>query len=1542
MPNYKEVVDWKTHLDTVLTENLAVGDVNDFADDVEGGTEQRRCRCSSRIGERKCTDETCHNRGTQTECDPEKCGPDCVNNRFQFNKFANLAVVDCGEKGYGLVSKHDLVTGDLVYEYFGELINGQELARRRQEVMQKRHLFMLELKPGRGSEGAYLDSTNMGGMSRFVNHSCEPNCSMSVWIVQGRYRCGIFAAEPIPEGTELTFDYSWEPSPDRPPTVCHCGSKRCRGYIEVFSKLDSQDLRFKSGVWRSAVEARDEAAMCAEADGTGADDFASRSSDLQLGQFLQGKRVRIWNAELYSHQEADVLVYEEHKNLFHVRYLLDKEVKSVSFAAKGISDNGSEAQGSDTEVAEGKSKDAEEPWLWLDESAKEQSIQRRAVSLAEAVADAEAEASGGQVKVSSERRLSSSSSTTRPVAPQRVRRTIKLSEAVGEYMLKTSGRTASEGSVMRQVSDLISNMFAISCFLESDSSVKQRSSASTTPGSSNDEELGLFGDKQYVEDAIKAIAQATDGYVEHHSSSALKVARKTALAQSSVLTADWRHRISQDAEVNLQGLSDVKPKYAKVAPFQDVPSPHQSYPKPQLPPSLEWDGILCHPCGALYDDNGATRQYLGASVGTRKRMNSQLARLFSQLRKDSYYGSDVVFDAVAHIQASTLLQRLLCFMTDAALDKTSFLLGAAVILAVKSRGRFRWKFLRRVTLQSYCIAHGRDIKDKSIIAILPVLQERTVMAESAAVSILRQDIFVPDILSCALSMVEQQKDTSISQVDVSLEECMRVAASVMTAHLVSWHCLLPELATIAAALCLPVLVCHASGDTVISGTRHPPTSVHVLCFVATHVFDLNLDDVADTAVFFLQNASAFVDAIKKEQEFIPSSWCFDTWPGTQGLPAVESNAIISPWIDYSKKNPFIKRRMLSTPSAGLSSSSHLRTRVPWLDAASLTASLASDVNIKPTVNMDDTELIRKLTKGTFAAWIPETTLNGVAAGHINEVTCARRTAPPSATAGAFVCTPSREAQRAEDKRERGVLREFQGSTRKTLQAMRVATNKDTLQQLTLLQQIHYATDSGAYGYFGVPLAVARGPAKHSTHRDNESSRTTVRIDDDEEEEEEEEEDVFGISKDSFNTGREGSTSKANGSEKVDTTSSDNAGDLDALLLDDQVSSDKGYVEDVDMNIITTTGSDAVSTEFQTANAPPPPPSSSSPSSPTGKQTSRIQLTYLVMPASQVYLPLSNILPSHNQSSGGRLSHALAQSLCANLVSALLHCVERGLYLQYLQPDELYVSSTGRLVLAGLSGGVYASVATEIFPKPAMDDATLSSSSSSSHIGVEFPALSYTAPEVICGAPPSLATTSFACVSMCTLLLTGKPAVKDGASPKKHMQYIYRVLGTPRKEECTDFYQALPRTAQWGMLVTGPDGSRSDSRNRVLKVLSSLVPASSKIEGLPHTDASKAPKGMAAFLAGALTLDPSRRSSIMELFHQAEEWPKCDTASAVNQMVRAMEEKQLKRGLLDDLLATKTTPKKSSSGGKGPEGTSTHKRPRESGGSADDRSARVKR
>ncbi len=66
---------------------------------------------------------------------------------------------------------------------------------------------------------------------RFVNHSCEPNCEMQKWTVNGLYRMALFSLSDVKPGEELTYDYNFSLFNPHEGQQCRCGSSNCRGVI---------------------------------------------------------------------------------------------------------------------------------------------------------------------------------------------------------------------------------------------------------------------------------------------------------------------------------------------------------------------------------------------------------------------------------------------------------------------------------------------------------------------------------------------------------------------------------------------------------------------------------------------------------------------------------------------------------------------------------------------------------------------------------------------------------------------------------------------------------------------------------------------------------------------------------------------------------------------------------------------------------------------------------------------------------------------------------------------------------------------------------------------------------------------------------------------------------------------------------------------------------------------------------------------------------------------------------------------------------------
>ncbi len=78
----------------------------------------------------------------------------------------------------------------------------------------------------------WINGDKNGRPVRYMNHSCDPNCELIQWGVDGLPRMHFFAKKNIKSGIELTFDYNWDLVSGQVGTVCLCGSENCDGCIE--------------------------------------------------------------------------------------------------------------------------------------------------------------------------------------------------------------------------------------------------------------------------------------------------------------------------------------------------------------------------------------------------------------------------------------------------------------------------------------------------------------------------------------------------------------------------------------------------------------------------------------------------------------------------------------------------------------------------------------------------------------------------------------------------------------------------------------------------------------------------------------------------------------------------------------------------------------------------------------------------------------------------------------------------------------------------------------------------------------------------------------------------------------------------------------------------------------------------------------------------------------------------------------------------------------------------------------------------------------
>ncbi|PIK36275.1 putative histone-lysine N-methyltransferase NSD2 isoform X2 [Apostichopus japonicus] len=199
------------------------------------------CDCKASMDHPCRSDTECFNRLVMVECHPQVCpaGNKCENQRFQKRLYAPAAPKKTKGRGWGLYSSADIKKGDFVNEYVGELVDEEECRRRIEEahVNNITDFYFLTIDKDR-----IIDAGPKGNMSRFMNHSCQPNCETQKWTVNGDTRVGLFALEDIPAGSELNFNYNLE-SLGNEKKECRCGASNCSGFIGVRPKTAAAEAQ---------------------------------------------------------------------------------------------------------------------------------------------------------------------------------------------------------------------------------------------------------------------------------------------------------------------------------------------------------------------------------------------------------------------------------------------------------------------------------------------------------------------------------------------------------------------------------------------------------------------------------------------------------------------------------------------------------------------------------------------------------------------------------------------------------------------------------------------------------------------------------------------------------------------------------------------------------------------------------------------------------------------------------------------------------------------------------------------------------------------------------------------------------------------------------------------------------------------------------------------------------------------------------------------------------------------------------------------------
>lgn len=131
-------------------------------------------------------------------------------------------------QGCGAFATRPIPPGVRLIEYAGErLTPAQADERYPDETGERHHTFLFAI-----DDDVVIDASVDGNESRFINHSCDPNCD----AVIDDGRIWIETMRAVSVGEELAYDYAYVLDERHSPAAkrrypCSCGSPSCRGTI---------------------------------------------------------------------------------------------------------------------------------------------------------------------------------------------------------------------------------------------------------------------------------------------------------------------------------------------------------------------------------------------------------------------------------------------------------------------------------------------------------------------------------------------------------------------------------------------------------------------------------------------------------------------------------------------------------------------------------------------------------------------------------------------------------------------------------------------------------------------------------------------------------------------------------------------------------------------------------------------------------------------------------------------------------------------------------------------------------------------------------------------------------------------------------------------------------------------------------------------------------------------------------------------------------------------------------------------------------------
>lgn len=210
------------------------------------------CKCDllDENNEIICSEDNClcvNTHQQKYECNINcDCSDNCSNRVVQkgLNKKLMVNYISKG-KGFGVFALEELKKDEFVCEYVGEIIDKNTAYEKiDRNKLRKRNNYVLQVREVYKNMvvNTFIDAEEKGNISRFINHSCDPNMYFDiVRINHFTPQIAFYAKRDIAIGEELTFSYidgenieDSDLQTGRSSRLCECKAINCVKFLPGF------------------------------------------------------------------------------------------------------------------------------------------------------------------------------------------------------------------------------------------------------------------------------------------------------------------------------------------------------------------------------------------------------------------------------------------------------------------------------------------------------------------------------------------------------------------------------------------------------------------------------------------------------------------------------------------------------------------------------------------------------------------------------------------------------------------------------------------------------------------------------------------------------------------------------------------------------------------------------------------------------------------------------------------------------------------------------------------------------------------------------------------------------------------------------------------------------------------------------------------------------------------------------------------------------------------------------------------------------------